>query len=53
MLILVLFVLALLFGFGAVFAFAGKVLLVAIILGVFALGTLVMLLRHVFEDHHV
>ncbi len=53
MLLVVLTVLALIFGLGAVFAFAAKVFAVTIIGGVLAIVTLVALLRHAFEGHHV
>ncbi len=50
MIMLALVVLSLIFGIGAVFAFAAKVFVVTIIGGLLALGTLFLLLRHAFED---
>lgn len=47
MIILLLLVLAVLFGFGAVFAFTAKVLIIGIILGLFTLVAVSMILRYV------
>ncbi len=52
-LLIVLSVLALIFGIGAVFAFAAKVFIVTIVGGVLAIVTLVALIRHAFEDQRV
>ncbi len=49
-LMIVLSVLAVIFGLGAVVAFAAKVFVVTLIGGVLALVTLVLLIRHAFED---